>query len=134
MGRASADFKDVMGQICSITTLDASSLAEIKTFATGILKYSDAVLSEVQYSQNEQQAAKTAGATSDVDRKGIVIVKDQRGAIHKITIPSLKAGNTIQTPNGWRLKQTIVDDVAKMVSTLIGKPCIGLRGYDIKKK
>lgn len=134
MGRASAEFKDVMGQRSSITTLDASSLAEIKTFATVIQKYSDAVLSEVSYAQNEMQASKTPGATSNVDRKGIVLVKDQRGAIHKVTIPSLKTGQTTKTDNGERLTAAIVEDIAKATATLIGKTCTGLYGYPIQKR
>ena len=134
MGRASAEFKDFMGQRCNISTLDATSLAEMKTFATGIAKYSDGVISEVQYSQNEMQAAKTAAATSNVDRKGIVLVKDQRGAIHKVTIPSLKTGQTTKTDSGERLNTPIVEDVAKLVQTLIGKPCVGLYGYPIQKR
>lgn len=131
MARASADFKDAKGVISSVTTLDAKTLAEMKTYATVIQGYSDAVLSEVSVSTGEMQAAKTPAANSNVNKKGIVIVKDERGAIHKVSIPSIKT--TAVDTDGESLKADVVTKIAAAVAALISKKCYGLKGYVVQK-
>ncbi len=132
MARATADFQDVKGRRCSITTLDAANLAEMKSYATTILGYSDAVLTEVSVSTGEMQATKSAGAASNIAVKGIVLCKDERGAIHKITIPSVKA-SAVEADN-TTLKASVVTAVTAAVAKLIGKKCYGLKGYKIQKR
>jgi hypothetical protein len=121
-------------QKCDISTLDANTLAEIQAYANAVLKYSDAELSAVSYAQAAVITAKTPATTSNVDRKGIVICQDAKGKTHKVTIPSLKAGQIVQSANGERLMETVVDGMAVALTTLIGSKCTGLYGYPIQKK
>lgn len=132
MARATADFKDIKGRVSSITTLDAANLAEMKAYAATIQNYSDAILTEVSVSTGEMQPDKPAGATSNIAIKGIVIVKDERGAIHKVTIPSVKT-TAVNTDN-TTLKPEVVTAIAAAAAKLIGKKCYGLRGYKIQKR
>ena len=134
MGKGVATFIDKNKQKCDITTLDASSLAEIQAYANAIAKYSDGELFGVSYAQTAAITAKTPATTSNVDRKGIVICKDAKGKVHKATIPSLKSGQIVQTANGERLMETVVDGVATALTTLIGSKCTGLYGYPIQVK
>ena len=134
MGRAYAEFQDAKGQSCRIGTIDADNIGAMKTYANTIKGYSDAGIKAIGYTATEITKP-TAGTSSNVDRKGIVIAQDtKRGATHTLTIPSLKAGQTDETLNGTRLKADVVDKVATAYGTLIGVPCVGLYGYQIQVK
>lgn len=134
MGRAYAEFQDVKGQVCRIGTIDADNLGAIKTYANVVKGYSDAGLKAVGYTATEITKP-TPGATSNVDKKGIVIVQDtKRGATHMLTIPGLKSGQTETTLNGERLKSDVVDKIASAYGTLIGTTCVGLYGYPTQSK
>jgi hypothetical protein len=134
MGRGSVTFIDKNKQQCDITTQDADNLAAITAYGNAIAKYSDAEITAIQFSQAAAITAKTPGTSSNVDRKGIVICKDAKGKVHKQTIPSLKSGQIVQTSNGERLTDAVVDGVAAALTTLIGSKCTGLYGYPIQKK
>lgn len=134
MGRGSATFIDKNKQRSDIATQDADNLAAITAYANAIAKYSDAEISDISYSQAAAITPKTPAATSNVDRKGIVICKDAKGKVHKATIPSLKSGQIVQTSQGERLTDAVVDGVATALGTLIGSKCTGLYGYPIQKK
>ena len=134
MGKGVATFLDKNKQKCDITTLDADNLGAMQAYANAILKYSDAELFGVSFAQAAAITAKTPATTSNVDRKGVVICKDAKGKTHKVTIPSLKSGQIVQTSNGERLTETVVDGVAAALTTLIGSKCTGLYGYPIQKK
>lgn len=134
MGKGIATFTDRMKQRCSITTLEAESLSVMTAYANAIEKYSDGVLAEISFVQSGTITPKNVAATSNVDRKGIVICRDAKKRIHKATIPSLKAGQTKDTPEGERLTEAVIDGVATALSALVGVKCDALYGYPIQKK
>ena len=134
MGRAYAEFQDGKGQVCRIGTIDADNIGAIKTYANVLKGYSDAGIKSVGYTATEFMKPAPA-VTSNVDRRGIVIVQDtKRGATHMLTIPGLKSGQTDLTVNGERLKSDIVDKLAAAYGTLIGTTCVGLYGYPKQDK
>ncbi len=134
MGKGTATFIDKNKQQCDISTLDAANLAAVQAYTNAVLKYSDAEISAVSYAQAATITEQKPAATSNVDRKGIVICRDAKGKTHKVTIPSLKAGQIVQTANGERLTDTVVDGMAAALTTLIGSKCTGMYGYPIQKK
>ena len=133
MAKGIAVFTDRMKQRCSITTMEADNLQAMSAYANAIGKYGDGELVEVNFVQSGTITSGTPAATSNVDRKGIVICRDVNKKMHKVTIPSLKAGQTKDTPEGERLTDAVVNGVATALSTLIGKKCTGLYGYPIQK-
>lgn len=134
MGRGTITFIDKNKQQCDITTQDADNLGALTAYANAIAKYSDAEIYAIHFSQSAAITAKSPATTSNVDRKGIVICKDAKGKVHKQTVLSLKSGQIVQTSNGERLTDAVVDGVAAALTTLIGSKCTGLYGYPIQTK
>lgn len=134
MAKAVAIYKDAQGKRSSITSMDCTSAAKMKTYADAVAKYSDAAVVDASYTENATITAKKPDAASNVDRKGIVICQDEKRRVHKLTIPSLKSGQIIKTPNGERLTTTVVEGMGKAFATLTGLKITALYGYPIQVK
>lgn len=134
MGRGYVEFQDAKGQSSRINMLDVENIGAVETYGNKVKSYSDAGIVAVGYTA-AKYTKPAPGTTSNVDKKGIVIVKDtKRGVAHELTIPSLKTGQTESTPNGDRIKQDVVEGLATAYGTAIGVPMIGLYGYPTQKK